>query len=187
MRNWQSLIFAAMAAALNMPLGAAVISLGEQVSPGLVGVANGGLLGKFEDRYTFSIAPGISFDFFGFLSTGFSNRFGILDFEGDLFAGDTLLASGDSLTRRTPEGFVAYDVFFLPVGLAAGDYSIVLTGNAVGAFEGITASYAGDLSFAPAISAVPEPETLLLFMTGLIFTGFRMMAPITRLLPPPES
>jgi hypothetical protein len=52
--------------------------------------------------------------------------------------------------------------------LGAGNYRLVLTGNAYGVFEGPTASYHGDISFAPASMSVPEPETLLLFITGLI-------------------
>jgi hypothetical protein len=140
----------------------------DQLATGSFGVHNGGLLGEFTDHYTFSIADGSAFDMSAFISTGFSNRYGINDLVGSLFRGSTLLFSADAVIHTLPEGFPSSDLTIAPFLLGAGDYRLVLTGNAYGVFEGPTASYSGDISFAAASTSVPEPETLLLFMTGLI-------------------
>ncbi|HTD90538.1 MAG TPA: hypothetical protein VK663_07735 [Burkholderiales bacterium] len=169
MRKCKSLMCAVLAAlVMSGPAQAAIISLGQVVSPVVFDIANGALLGNFEDRYTFSVAPGHTFEFAAFASTGFSNRFGIDEFAGSLFAGENLLISVDAVRRTTPEGFPSDDLLFSPLALAAGDYSVVLTGDAFGAFEGITASYSGNLSFAPAAGNVSTPGTLVLLMAGLM-------------------
>ena len=169
MRKCKSLMCAVLAAVvLSGPAQAAIISLGEVSSPVIFDIRNEGLIGNFEDRYTFSIAPGHTFDFTAFISPGFSNRFGIDDFTGSLFGGENLLFSVDAVRRTTPEGFPSFDLLFSPFALAAGDYSVVLTGDAFGAFEGITASYTGNLSFAAAAGNVPEPGTIILFLVGLM-------------------
>src|SRR5688572_19801110 len=113
MRNGKSLMCAMLAAVvLSGPAQAAIISLGQVVSPVVFDITNDGLLGNFEDQYTFSIAPGHTFDFAAFVSTGPARRFGILDFTGSLFAGESLLVSVDGVIRTTPSGFPSFDLLF---------------------------------------------------------------------------
>lgn len=167
MRKFKSLVCAVLViAATSIPAQAAVISLGQVNSPTVFNIGNEGLLGNFEDRYDFSVALGGVFDFSAFVSTGFSNRFGILDFTGRLLADNALLATGISETRHNP--FIAFDVRFPPVALVAGDYSLFFAGDAFGAFEGITASYSGNLSFAPTVGVASEPGMLALFVAALL-------------------
>jgi len=170
MKKCKSLMSAMLAVVvLSGAAQAAIISLGQVVAPVVFEIRNEGLLGNFEHQYTFSIAPGQTIDFAAFVSTGPVRRFGIDDFTGSLFAGESLLVSVDSVIRTTPETapFPSFDLLFPPLALAAGNYSMVFTGDAFGAFEGITASYGGNLSFAAA-GNVPEPATLILLLAGLM-------------------
>ena len=169
MKKWKVLgLVATLLIGLHGTANAIIVPLGEISSPGSFAVQNGGLLGDFTDQYTFSIAAGSAFDISAFISTGFSNRFGIEPMLGSLFQGSTLLFSVDAVTHTLPEGFPSTDLTIEPFLLGAGDYRFVLTGTAYGVFEGPTASYSGDISFAAASTSVPEPETLLLLITGLI-------------------
>lgn len=142
--------------------------MGQVNSPTVFNIGNEGLTWNFEDRYDFSVAPGSVFDFSAFVSTGFARRFGILDFTERLLADNALLATGISETRHNP--FIAFDVRFPSVALVAGDYSLFFAGDAFGAFEGttITASYSGDLSFAPTVGVAPEPGMPALFVAGVL-------------------
>ena len=170
MKKWQEFgLVATLLIGLHGTANAIIVPLGEISSPGSFGVQNGGLLGEFTDQYTFSIAATGGFDISAFISSGFSNRYGISDMVGSLFQGSTLLFSVDAVVHTLPEGFPSTDLTIEPFSLGAGDYRLVLTGNAFSVFEnGPRASYSGDISFATASTSVPEPETLLLLVTGLI-------------------
>jgi hypothetical protein len=170
MKKWKVLgLVATLLIGLHGTANAIIVPLGEISSPSSFGVQNGGLLGEFTDQYTFSISAGSAFDISAFISTGFSNRYGINDMVGSLFQGSTLLFSVDAVIHTLPEGFPSTDLTIEPFLLGAGDYRLVLTGNAFSVFEnGPRASYSGDISFATASTSVPEPETLLLLITGLI-------------------
>ena len=169
MKKWKLFgVVATLLIGLHGTANAIIVPLGEISSPGSFGVQNGGLLGEFTDQYTFSISAGSAFDISAFISTGFSNRYGISDMVGSLFQGNTLLFSVDAVIHTLPEGFPSTDLTIEPFLLGAGDYRLVLTGDAFGVFQGPTASYSGDISFATASTSVPEPETLLLLITGLI-------------------
>jgi hypothetical protein len=169
MKKWKAFGLAAtLLIGLHGTANAIIVPLGEISSPSSFAVQNGGLLGEFTDQYTFSVAAGSAFDISAFISTGFSNRYGINDLVGSLFQGSTMLFSANAVIHTLPEGFPSTDLTIAPFLLEAGDYRLVLTGNAFGVFEGPTASYSGDISFAAASTSVPEPETLLLFITGLI-------------------
>lgn len=169
MKKWKVFgLVATLLIGLHGTANAVIVPLGEISSPSSFAVQNGGLLGEFTDQYTFSIAAGSAFDISAFISTGFSNRYGINDLVGSLFQGSTVLFSANAVIHTLPEGFPSSDLTIAPFLLEAGDYRLVLTGNAFGVFEGPTASYSGDISFAAASTSVPEPETLLLFITGLI-------------------
>jgi hypothetical protein len=169
MKKWKAFGLAAtLLIGLHGTANAIIVPLGEISSPSSFAVQNGGLLGEFTDQYTFSVAAGSAFDISAFISTGFSNRYGINDLVGSLFQGSTLLFSVDAVIHTLPEGFPSSDLTIAPFLLGAGDYRLVLTGNAYGVFEGPTASYSGNISFAAASTSVPEPETLLLLITGLI-------------------
>ena len=170
MKKWKVLgLVATLLIGLHGTANAIIVPLGEISSPSSFGVQNGGLLGEFTDQYTFSISAGSAFDISAFISTGFSNRYGINDMVGSLFQGRTLLFSVDAVIHTLPEGFPSTDLTIEPFLLGAGDYRFVLTGNAFSVFEnGPRASYSGDISFATASTSVPEPETLLLLITGLI-------------------
>jgi hypothetical protein len=170
MKKWKVFgLVATLLIGLHGTANAIIVPLGEISSPSSFGVQNGGLLGEFTDQYTFSISAGSAFDISAFISTGFSNRYGINDMVGSLFQGSTLLFSVDAVIHTLPEGFPSSDLTIAPFLLGAGDYRLVLTGNAFSVFEnGPRASYSGDISFATASTSVPEPETLLLLITGLI-------------------
>ena len=170
MKKWKVFgLVATLLIGLHGTANAIIVPLGEISSPSSFGVQNGGLLGEFTDQYTFSISAGSAFDISAFISTGFSNRYGINDMVGSLFQGSTLLFSVDAVIHTLPEGFPSTDLTIEPFLLGAGDYRLVLNGNAFSVFEnGPRASYSGDISFATASTSVPEPETLLLLITGLI-------------------
>ena len=170
MKKWKVFgLVATLLIGFHGTANAIIVPLGEINSPSSFGVQNGGLLGEFTDQYTFSISAGSAFDISAFISTGFSNRYGINDMVGSLFQGSSLLFSVDAVIHTLPEGFPSTDLTIEPFLLGAGDYRLVLTGNAFSVFEnGPRASYSGDISFATASTSVPEPETLLLLITGLI-------------------
>jgi len=170
MKKWKAFgLVATLLFGLHGTANAIIVPLGEIGSPGSYGIQNGGLLGEFTDQFTFSISAGSAFDVSAFASTGFSNRYGISDMVGSLFQGDALLFSADAVINTLPEGFPSTDLTMAPFSLGAGDYRWVLTGNAFGAFEnGPTASYSGAITFTTASTNVPEPESLLLLVTGLL-------------------
>lgn len=172
MKKWKACgLMAALLMGLHGTANAIIVPLGEISSPGSFGIQSGGLLGEFSDQYTFSISTGNAFDVSSFMSTGFSNRYGITDMVGSLFQGSRLLFTVDAVIGTLPEGFPTTDLTIEPFSLGAGDYRLEVTGTAFSIFNnGPRASYSGDISFAPASTApsVPEPETLLLFATGLI-------------------
>jgi hypothetical protein len=169
MKKWKVFgLVATLLIGLHGTANAVIVPLGEISLPGSFAVQNGGLLGEFTDQYTFSIAAGNAFDISAFISTGFSNRYGIDDLVGSLYQGSALLFSADAVIHTLPEGFPSTDLTIAPFSLGAGDYRLVLTGNAFGVFEGPTASYSGHISFDAGSTSVPEPETLFMFITGLI-------------------
>jgi hypothetical protein len=169
MRKWQVIaLVATLLMGLHGTANAIIISLGVISSPGSHAVQNSGLLGEFTDQYTFSVASGSAFDISAFISTGFSNRYGIVDMVGSLLQGNTVLFSVDAVINTLPEGFPSTDLTIRPFFLRSGDYRLVVTGNAYAIFEGPTASYSGRVMFDPAPTSVPEPGTLLLLATGLI-------------------
>jgi hypothetical protein len=165
------LLIAVLALSVGTRAGATVVSLGSVSMQTTLSFSSSGLSGPFEDNYLFTIDAGNTFVVSSFTTTGFVTRYGIDDFAGTLSNVDGLVATGIFGIRRLPEGFPAYDLSFDPVPLGAGDYVLSLTGTAFGAFEGITASYRGDLTFAEATSAVPEPGSLALVGLALVCLG----------------
>jgi hypothetical protein len=143
-------------------------ALGSFSAPASLSLSNSGLRGSFADTFSFSIDPGASFLFSSFLSTGFSNRSGILDLQADLFRGPTLVQEGTSFTRYLPEGFPSSEVSFASIVLPAGSYQLQVSGDAWGSSFGPASSYSGELTLA---AAIPEPETWTLMLLGLAGLG----------------
>jgi PEP-CTERM motif-containing protein len=169
---FRSLSGAALAALLACggPAYATDVPLGSITAPISLAIGNSGLEGAFTDTYTFSIAASDSFSFDSFVSTGFSNRFFILDLAGALYAGATLLESGVGTTTYLPEGFPSRQVDFAALTLGPGDYTLAFTGTATSAFPGITSSYAGSVSFGP-VAAIPEPSSWMLMLAAVPLLG----------------
>lgn len=150
---------------------AAVIDFGNVSAPTGFGLGNAGLSGSFDDVYNFTIDPGLSLLFSASLSTGFSNRFFILDMEAELSDGAGPVASGLATTNVIPPGFPSRDITFDPIVLAAGDYALHVFGTATSSFPGPTSSYDGVLNLAAA--PVPTPAGVVLLLTAL--AGFAVL------------
>jgi len=155
---------------------AAVIDFGEVSAPTGFALGNAGLSGPFDDFYNFSIDPGISLLFTASLSTGFSNRFFILDMEADLSDGAGSVATGLATTNVIPPGFPSRDITFDPIVLAAGDYVLHVFGTATSSFPGPTSSYQGVLNLEAA--PIPAPGGLALLATAL--AGFGLLRRVDR-------
>lgn len=174
-RFFRSLVACGTIAALAWaaPAKAADVDLGTVTSPTSLVFGNDGLLGPFADVFTFAIGTGDSFGFSAFLSTGFSNRWGILDMQAGLFSGGTQLLAGDAETVYLPEGFPSRDISFDSIVLGAGEYQLRVTGTATSFLSDvpITAGYQGSLDFAAATPAIPEPASVLLMALSLGILG----------------
>ena len=174
-RFFRSLVACGTIAALAWaaPVKAADVDLGTVTSPASLVVGNDGLLGPFADVFTFAIGAGDSFGFSAFLSTGFSNRSGILDMQAGLFRADSLLLAGDAQTVYLPEGFPSRDISFDSTVLGAGEYQLRVTGTATSFLSDvpITAGYQGSLDFAAAPAAIPEPASVVLMALSLGMLG----------------
>jgi len=152
------------------PAKAADVDLGTITSPASLAVGHDGLLGPFADVFTFAIGAGDSFGFSAFISTGYSNRSGILDMQAGLFRADGLLQAGDAQTVYLPEGFPSRDISFDSMVLGAGAYQLRITGTATSFLSDvpITAGYQGSLDFSAAPAAIPEPASVLLMVLGML-------------------
>ncbi len=174
-RFFRSLVACGTIAALAWaaPAKAADVDLGTVTSPTSLVFGHDGLLGPFADVFTFAIGAGDSFGFSAFMSTGYSNRSGILDMQAGLFRTDSLLQAGDAQTVYLPEGFPSRDISFDSIVLGAGEYQLRVTGTATSflADVPITAGYQGSLDFTAAPAAIPEPTSVLLMAFGLGMLG----------------
>jgi len=175
-RFFRSLVACGTIAALAWaaPAKAADVDLGTVTSsPTSLVFGNDGLLGPFADVFTFAIGAGDSFGFSAFMSTGYSNRSGILDMQAGLFSGGTLLLAGDAQTVYLPEGFPSRDISFDSIVLGAGEYQLRVTGTATSflADVPITAGYRGSLDFAAAPAPIPEPASVVLMALSLGMLG----------------
>ena len=158
------------------PARATNVDLGTVVTPASLVFGNDLLLGAFTDVFSFSIDAGTSFDVSSLLSTGYSNRSGILDMQASLFSGSTLLLEGDAATSRSPEGFPSRDISFAAITLGNGDYHLKVHGTATSFLPDvpITAGYLGSIDFVAATAPIPEPSTWLLMAFGLGALGLAM-------------
>ena len=161
------------AVAWAAPAKAADVDLGTVTSPTSLAVGNNGLLGPFADVFTFAIGAGDSFGFSAFISTGYSNRSGILDMQAGLYRADSLLQAGDAQTVYLPEGFPSRDISFDSIVLGAGAYQLRVTGTAMSFLPDvpITAGYQGSLGFVAAPAPIPEPASVVLMAISLGMLG----------------
>ena len=152
------------------PVGADEIAFGTIGSAASLPIDRSGILGPFEDVFSFSVAAGASFSFSSFVSTGLSNRWSIPDLAGALYdAGGHLIEAGVSASNPSAEGFPRNDVSFASVLLGAGSYRLEFsgTGTSLESDLPITSSYRGTADFAAVTTPVPEPATFLLLALGL--------------------
>jgi len=168
-----ALLAIASAALIAGPWGspaaeAANFDLGTINGPIARHVGNTGLLGPFEDSFTFTIGAGHSLSWSAFVSTGFNRRNQILDMDGELLSsGGAVLEPGDATTVFAPEGWPSRDVSFGSIVLGPGDYVLKMTGTAKSVFDDVPiwGLYDGTVTFAAV--AVPEPQTWALMLAGL--------------------
>jgi len=147
---------------------AATFDLGTINTPIARHVGNTGLLGPFEDSFTFTIGAGHSLSWSAFVSTGFNRRSQILDMDGELLgSGGAVLELGDATTVYAPEGWPSRDASFGSIVLGPGDYVLKMTGTAKSVFPDVPiwGLYDGTVTFAAA--AVPEPGEWALMGVGL--------------------
>ena len=149
---------------------AATFDLGTINGPIARSVGNTGLLGPFEDSFTFTIGAGHTLSWSAFVSTGFNRRNQILDMDGELLgSGGGVLESGDATTEYMPEGWPSRNVTFGSIVLGPGDYVLKMTGTALSVYPGvpITGLYDGTVTFAAVSAPVPEPTVGVLMLAGL--------------------
>jgi len=146
---------------------AATFDLGTINAPIARHVGNTGLLGPFDDSFTFTIGAGHSLSWSAFVTTGFNRRNQILDMDGELWGSGVLLEGGDATTVYAPEGWPSRDVSFGSIVLGPGDYVLKMTGTAKSVFPDVPISglYDGTVTFAAA--AVPEGSVGMLMLAGL--------------------
>jgi hypothetical protein len=155
---------------------AVTVDMGEIVPPLSLQIYQYSPEGPFLDRFTFAIVADEPLMFSSFVTTGFSNRFSISEFRGELFSDGVLLDTGDAQTTYMPEGFPAHSVNFDTLLLGRGDYELRFSGTAYSFWpnEQFGAAYGGSAEFRAA-QEVPEPLTLWLAglgLTALAWSGF---------------
>lgn len=128
--------------------------------------------GLFTKDYSFNIASGFVGELSGFFTSGTDFLYGVND--GFSVAGVTLtgatLSSNSSFVMDIIDvsGWIAttYTTNFSASNLAAGNYTLTLTGTSYSAGSSFSGAYV--LNTMP----VPEPETYALMMMGLGLMGF---------------
>lgn len=142
-------------------------SLGSVATPTVLTFSGGALPGAFTDNFLFSIVGAAPLEFTAFLSTGYNNRFFILDMDASLLRDGVTVAEGDAVTKTLPEGFPSRDVSFQSIVLSPGSYALQVTGTATNAVDSSSFStYEGTMTFAAVAPTVAEPATWLLFGAG---------------------
>jgi hypothetical protein len=161
---------ATLAALWMAPLaGAASIPLGVVSEPIEFEVGGGGI-DPFVDSHGFTVADGVRLSFSAMLGTPPSNRFWIPDIDAELWSDGRLLAEADARDRPGAP-FPAQDVSLAAIVLGPGSYSLRVFGTPVAAYPGIGSSYSGTLRFSAVAAPVPEPESVLLWLTSLAGLG----------------
>jgi len=165
--------------------GARTIDLGAISGPITFSIHHDKLVKPFNDQYLFTVDPGTTLDFSAFVSTGYSNRFWILDMDGTLSDTSGVIVNGDAVTNILPgAGFPDRDVTFPSTLLGPGDYVLAIFGTPSRAFPGPTSSYSGDIKFcsggvctSPATTPLPASLPLMLAaLAGLALAATRRAA-----------
>ncbi|MDQ7246652.1 hypothetical protein [Dongia sedimenti] len=141
---------------------AATIALGSYSGPSVIGVSQY-RDSPFVDDYQFTIGPGVTLQFSAFFSTGFSNRFWILDMGGTLSDSGGVILNGISETVLLPP-FPDRRVTFPVMTLGPGSYVLSILGTPTSAYSGITSFYSGSITLA---AITPLPGALLFLLTAL--------------------
>lgn len=141
-------------------------NLGSFTAPATVtyGHSFGASLSNFQDDFTFSIAPQSALD--SITSTiNLSNVLGISNLSASLYQGGNLLAQSSNISTTIFPGLTDISAVINPINVAAGSYTLEITGNVIGTSGG---SYSGVLNAAP----VPEPGEWSMLLSGISLLGF---------------
>jgi hypothetical protein len=172
MKNFKSVIAAAMLASASLGSGAAM-AVGVTIpSQEVVLAGSSAFFGNFfdedqmgnsfDDHFTFSVAGGIPSNFDAIVSSISRTA----DTGLDVNALNLFTASGTQVATGTSLNTGAIDVWTLKAGsLAAGDYYVQVAGTMVSNSSG---AFGGALMLAP----VPEPATYGMMLAGLGLIGF---------------